>query len=190
MRKMGISNFKPSIHHKVQSGHKVFNILNNPMIALASPRIECQWVNGMPPRPPKLNRKLQDDFDDRANSELMLSIDAINQPAKSPRKSSRKKAKKLAAAKARKIARQNGDVVGTLGSGQSSPVASGRQYEGVDLVSDSSTESKHRKKQENNAMLLSIGRRAEGEDATAMSNPSPERSMAQSELLLKNTLTT
>ena len=107
LRKMGVSNFKPSIHHKVQSGHKVFNILNNPMIALASPRIECQWANGMPPRPPKLNRKLQDDFDETcANSELALSIDEINQKAaKSPRKNSKKKAKKLAAAKARKVAR-------------------------------------------------------------------------------------
>ena len=61
MRKMGINNFKPSIHHKVQSGHKVFNILNDPMIALVSPRIECQWENGMPPRISanrRLNRKL------------------------------------------------------------------------------------------------------------------------------------
>ena len=175
---MGVSNFKPSIHHKVQSGHKVFNILNNPMIALASPRIECQWANGMPPRPQKLNRKLQDEFDDRPHSELMLSLDAINnQPAKSPRKSSRKKAKKLAAAKARKIARQNGDAANTMGSGQSSQKAADKRYECVDhLVSDSSTESKHRKKQEN--ALLTISRRQDGTDATSMSNPSPERSMA------------
>lgn len=66
LRKMGVDNFQPSIRHKVQSGHKVFNILNDPMIANVSPRIECNWKGG---GPPKLNRtylaarKLQEQAD-------------------------------------------------------------------------------------------------------------------------------
>jgi len=58
---MGVKNFKPSIHHKMQSGHKVFNILNDPMIALVSPRIQCEWEGGAPPR---FNKHLQKKFQD------------------------------------------------------------------------------------------------------------------------------
>ena len=50
LRKMGVNSFKPSIHHKVQSGHKVFNILNDPVIATVSPRIECTWEGGQSPK--------------------------------------------------------------------------------------------------------------------------------------------
>ena len=50
LRKMGVKNFKPSIHHKVQSGHKVFNILNNPTIATIEPKINCAWEHGGPPK--------------------------------------------------------------------------------------------------------------------------------------------
>ena len=131
MRKMGINNFKPSIHHKVQSGHKVFNILNDPMIALVSPRIECQWENGMPPRIPankRLNRKLQDEYDDtleRPHSEMRITMDEINnQRSNSPKKRRKKAAKKLAQAKARRVARQDGgNCGGGLISGESSPAA-------------------------------------------------------------------
>ena len=43
---MGVKNFKPSIHHKVQSAHKVYNIMNDPFIAGVSHRVESGWENG------------------------------------------------------------------------------------------------------------------------------------------------
>lgn len=50
LRKMGVNNFKPSIHHKVQSGHKVFNILNDPLIAQIEHQVDCQWEGGVVPK--------------------------------------------------------------------------------------------------------------------------------------------
>ncbi len=49
LRSMGV-DFKPSLNHKVQSGHKVFNILNSPIIATIAPKIDCVWENGGPPK--------------------------------------------------------------------------------------------------------------------------------------------
>jgi len=49
LRKMGV-DFKPSLMHKVLCGHKVFNIMNDPVIAAISPRIDCTWEGGAPPK--------------------------------------------------------------------------------------------------------------------------------------------
>ena len=60
---MGISNFKPSIHHKVQCGHRVFNILNDPLIALIQAQVDCQWEGGAPPKFSKTETAKVRDFD-------------------------------------------------------------------------------------------------------------------------------
>lgn len=58
---MGVKNFKPSLNHKVQSGHKVFNILNDPLIALIQHQVDCQWEGGVVPKFSKTAmRKLRD----------------------------------------------------------------------------------------------------------------------------------
>jgi hypothetical protein len=50
LRQMGIINFKPTFRHKVQIGHKIFNIMDDPRIALVSSRVKCRWDCGGPPR--------------------------------------------------------------------------------------------------------------------------------------------
>ena len=61
---MGVKNFKPSLRHKVQVGHKIFNIMDDPKIALIAPKVECKWKSGAPPRFDKHMAKKLKDLDD------------------------------------------------------------------------------------------------------------------------------
>ena len=84
---MGVTNFKTSIHHKVQSGHKVFNILNDPVIATVSPRIECTWEGGSPPKWSKSYAKKIKDLAEKEEDNPMNLMNGSNAFLKDSRKS-------------------------------------------------------------------------------------------------------
>ena len=60
---MGVTDFEPSMHHKVQSGHRYFNICENETIDQVSPKVKCTWGDAGMPRFSKTYRKRMRDLE-------------------------------------------------------------------------------------------------------------------------------